>query len=169
MNQVWSLTSAMTAFLTYVNASLFGRVLSWVPIFPVPELIFPCFVFSKHNHDDTLKGEWKGVIFKKKKTQLNTTLPPKKKPWTPPQTHEREKAREYIYIYFGSSCWYQVFCFRLSNLTHDSVPGTLLPYRKTDSTFWVINRDEQNCSPNWSSRISFQVLHHLYTSADTTS
>lgn len=128
-----------------------------MPVFPVPELIFPCFVFSKHYHDDTLKGRGDGVRPKKKKRTKN----PKRK-------HVKEKAREYIC--FGSSHWYQVFCFRLSNLTHHSILGTLLPNRKADSgAFWVINRDEQNCSSNWSSRISFQVLHHLYTSADTTS
>lgn len=44
-------------------------MLSRVPVFPVPELIFSCFVFSKHHHDDTLKGEWEGRRLKKIKTQ----------------------------------------------------------------------------------------------------
>lgn len=67
----------------------------------------------------------------------------------------RKKAREYTLLLY---------------MRHYSIPGILLPSRKADnSTFWVINRDDQNCSPNQNSRISFQVLHHLYTSADTTS
>lgn len=31
----------------------------------MPELIFSCFVFSKHYHDDTLKGEGEGRRLKK--------------------------------------------------------------------------------------------------------
>lgn len=31
----------------------------------MPELIFSCFVFSKHHHDDALKGEGEGRRLKK--------------------------------------------------------------------------------------------------------
>lgn len=40
--------------LTNVNAPLFGRVLTGVPVLPVSQLVFSAFVFSKNHHDHTL-------------------------------------------------------------------------------------------------------------------
>lgn len=36
-----------------VNAPLFGRVLTGVPVLPVSQLVFSAFVFSKNHHDHT--------------------------------------------------------------------------------------------------------------------
>ncbi len=52
----WCTDTQRQRYLTNINASLLGRVLSWVPVFPVLELIISGFLFSKHYHHNTLKN-----------------------------------------------------------------------------------------------------------------
>ncbi len=59
----WCTDTPIQRLLTNINASLLGRVLSWVPVFPVLELVISGFLFSEHYHHNTLKNNIVFVIY----------------------------------------------------------------------------------------------------------